>query len=137
MIVVDASVALAWVLPDTEERHQYAGSVAAAQRLGGQKLLAPVIFTAECSYQLLKLGRARRWGSAKIEEYAEVIGIFMTELRAIEPSLASQVRFANRFNVQGYDALYLALALETGAELATLDNGLRNAAKAAGAKLWA
>lgn len=47
------------------------------------------------------------------------------------------MRFAVRRHVQGYDAVYLALALATGAKLATLDGGLKTAARAAGVELFA
>ena len=40
-----------------------------------------------------------------------------------------------RYHVQGYDAAYLGLALHLGAKMATLDGGLRTAAKAASVAL--
>ena len=49
--------------------------------------------------------------------------------------MASLVRFAVRHHLQGYDAVYLGLALHLGARLATLDGGLRTAAKVAGVGL--
>lgn len=135
-IVVDASVALAWVLEDTEARHLYSAAVAEAGFTGRELLIAPTILPAECSYTLLKRGRRARWPGVKTAEYAEVIGLFDIELRPIEPSIAAQVRFALRHNAQGYDALYLALAMETGAKLATLDNAMRSVARAAGVLLF-
>lgn len=52
-------------------------------------------------------------------------------------TLASVVRFAVRHHVQGYDAVYLGLALQLGAPLATLDGGLRSAARSANVALAA
>ena len=40
-----------------------------------------------------------------------------------------------RYHVQGHDAAYFGLALPLGAKMATLDGGLRTAAKAAGVAL--
>jgi predicted nucleic acid-binding protein len=47
-------------------------------------------------------------------------------------SIATHVRFAVRHHTQGFDAVYLGLALATGAKIATLDKGLLAAAKRAG-----
>ena len=88
--------------------------------------------TTECSYRLLKFGRRHRWGEAKIAESAEVIDLFGIRYFDNADSVASLVRFAVRQHVQGYDAVYLGLAMHLGAKLATLDGGLRTAARAAG-----
>lgn len=135
MIVVDASVALAWVLSDTEERLRYSAQVAAAG-MAGDKLIAPAVFPAEIAYVLLKKGRGAKWGAAKIAEYAEVIDLFRVELYEAPQSIAARVRFAIRHHVQGYDALYLALAMSTGAILATSDAGMRIAAAVARVKVF-
>ena len=98
MIVVDANVALSWVLQDTPERHLYSAAAAAAG-VGGERLIA-------------------------------------LQTHALDDSIAAQVRFAIRHHVQGYDALYLALAMQTSAKLATMDGGLRTAARSAGVELF-
>ncbi len=135
MIVVDASVALAWVLPDTEQNVAYSARVADAGISGSNELVAPRLLTAECSYRLLKYGRQRRWGEAKIAEFAETIDLFNMRYFESSSPMASLVRFAVRYHVQGYDAVYLGLALHLGAKIATFDGGLRTAAKAAGVAL--
>ncbi|HEX2010429.1 MAG TPA: type II toxin-antitoxin system VapC family toxin, partial [Roseateles sp.] len=81
-------------------------------------------------------GRAGKWGEALMAEYAEVIGLFKVQTHALDDSIAAQVRFAIRHHVQGYDALYLALAMQTSAKLATMDGGLRTAARSAGVELF-
>lgn len=136
MIVVDASVALSWVLPDTDEHHRFSAAVAQAGLRDGRQFIAPSIFHVECSYVLLRRGRAGRWGEARIAECAEVIDAFSVQPYAVQQSIAAQVRFAVRHHVQGYDALYLALALQAGADLATVDGGLRTAARSAGVKVF-
>lgn len=73
MIVVDASVALAWVLDESEVNHQYAADVAAAKLEGDEELIAPMLMAQECSYRLLKIGRTKRWGEALVAEYGETI----------------------------------------------------------------
>ena len=136
MIVVDACVGLAWVLDDSEERHRYGAEVAQAGLERRRQLIALMAFHAECSYVLLKRGRAGRWGEARIAECAELIDFFAVKPYAVQQSIVSQVRFAVRHHVQGYDALYLALAMQTGAALATFDSGLKMAARIAGVELF-
>jgi len=130
VIVVDASVALAWVLDDTDEAHRYSAAVAEQALSGVDTLAAPRLLTTECAYVLLRRGRAAKWGAVLTAEYAEVIeSIPMRLYRTVAP-ISSQVRLALQYNVQGYDAVYLGLALALGAQLATLDGGLHTAAKA-------
>jgi predicted nucleic acid-binding protein len=136
VIVVDASVALAWVLDDSEEGHRYAAAVAEAKLSGDEVLIAPMLMAQECSYRLLKVGRARRWGEAQIAEYGETIDLIGVRHLDQTSTVAALVRFAVRRHVQGYDAVYLALALAAGARLATLDGGLRTAARAAGVGIF-
>lgn len=131
MIVVDASVALAWVLPETESNRRYSGVIADAGLDGVDQLVAPRLLTTECSYRLLKYGRRHRWSEAKIAEAAEVIDLFNLRYFDVTDPVATIVRFAVRHHVQGYDATYLGLAMQLGAKLATLDGGLRTAARAA------
>lgn len=137
MIVVDASVALAWVLDESEVNHQYAADVAAAKLEGDEELIAPMLMAQECSYRLLKIGRTKRWGEALVAEYGETIDMIGVRYLDQLSTVSGLVRFAVRRHVQGYDAVYLALALATGAKLATLDGGLKTAARAAGVELFA
>lgn len=136
MIVVDASVALAWVLDESEANHQYAADVAAAKLEGDEELIAPMLMAQECSYRLLKIGRTKRWGEALVAEYGETIDMIGVRYLDQLSTVSGLVRFAVRRHVQGYDAVYLALALATGAKLATLDGGLKTAARAAGVELF-
>lgn len=135
MIVVDASVALAWVLPDTQSNQRYSAVIAQAGLARTEELLAPRLLTTECSYRLLKYGRRHHWGEAKIAESAEVIDLFNIRYFDNADAVASLVRFAVRHHVQGYDAVYLGLAVQLGAKLATLDGGLKTAARAAGVEI--
>lgn len=135
MIVVDASIALAWVLPDTDANQRHAARIAEAAISGTDELVAPRLLVTECSYRLLKYGRTHRWGEAKIAECAEFIDAFGVRYFDNTSPLAGVVRFAVRHHVQGYDAVYLGLAMQLGAPLATLDSGLRQAARAAAVAL--
>jgi predicted nucleic acid-binding protein len=131
VIVVDASIVLAWVLPDSEASQRHAARIAEAAISGAEALAAPRLLVTECSYRLLKHGRTHRWGEAKIAECAEFIDAFGLRYYDNTSTLAGVVRFAVRHHVQGYDAVYLGLAMQLDAPLATLDGGLRTAARSA------
>jgi predicted nucleic acid-binding protein len=73
--------------------------------------------------------------AAVIAERAELIEQFIDSEYHLKSPTQSLVRYALRHNVQGFDAVYLALAHHLDAQLATLDRGLRNAAINLG--LWA
>ncbi|WP_164885062.1 type II toxin-antitoxin system VapC family toxin [Rubrivivax rivuli] len=123
-------------MDDTDDNHRYSYEVARLAHEGRQLLLAPSVFLCEVTYTLLRRGRAGRWGHALIEERAELIDVFRVRLIESTASVPAMARFALRHNVQGFDAFYLALALSAGAQLATLDGGLRSAARRAGVELF-
>lgn len=136
MIVVDTSVALAWVLNESQERQRYAASVIQAKIDSREELIAPPLMLQEVAHKLLKKGRYEQWGEAKIAEYGEVIDDAGVRLLDVSSAVAAHIRFCIRWNVQGFDAVFLGLALATQSKLATLDGGMRTAAKAAGIPLF-
>lgn len=136
MIVVDASVALTWALPAEDEHALYGARVVEAGSYDEYRLIAPTSFVAECSYAVLKRCRAARWPRERIQRAAEVIELHGVTLHHPSESLSEQVEHALKHHVQGYDSLYLALAIETGAALATFDRGLRAAANRVGVELF-
>lgn len=134
VIVVDASVALAWTLPDTEANHRFAADVLELQAAGYTLVVPGSVFTAEVSFVLLKYGRRVKEGEAMMGERAEFIEQFIDQEYQLTTRVPTLVSYAVRHNVQGYDAVYLGLAQYLGAWLATLDLGLRTAARERG--LW-
>jgi predicted nucleic acid-binding protein len=136
VVVVDASVALGWALPELAAPDEYGDRVALAARKSPGLLVAPRVFAAECCHALLKNGRRLRHPAEAIESMADDIDCRGILLMPGRRGLIEQVSFALRHHVQGYDAHYLALALSIGAELATADRGLRAAAERAGVPLF-
>ena len=57
----------------------------------------------------------------------------MDDLALLEPRQLVSLARSQRLSV--YDALYLSLAIREGLPLATLDGGLKRAARSAGVKL--
>ncbi len=135
MIVVDASVLLALVLPEEERHRDYAMGIMALASKKRIQLVAPRIITAEVTYQLLKQSRRRRWQEVKTAEYAELIDQLGLRYVNVSSTVASLVRYAIRNNLQGYDAQYLAVAEHLKAELATLDKGQISAAHRIGLEI--
>lgn len=124
--VVDASVALAWVLPP--------GDDAAVNALYGEAtsggVAAPVIWPLEVANVLLRRERARLLkrpdrlaGLAALAKLRPLI-----DLHAAAVPFAAGDALAERHRLSTYDASYLELALRLALPLASLDAALRQAA---------
>ncbi len=135
--VVDASVALAWVFDSPDEDKKYAAHLFMAQRSSVIELLAPSVFHAEIAYRLTKTGRSKKLKSVSIVEQAELIaGAINSTEHLGNADCITLTRFAMEHNVQGYDAHYLAVALNKNIGVATLDKGLASACRRAGVALY-
>lgn len=102
---------------------------------GSDNLIAPLLMRTECAYVILKKSRALRWGDAKASEYAEFIDSVPVRYMSTDSPIATHVRFAVRHHTQGFDAVYLGLAITMGAKIASPDKGLVAAAKRAGVQI--
>lgn len=136
-VVIDACVALTWAMPEGEEDvdRAYCEKVAAMAIAGEARLIAPYVLTAECAYQLLKRGRAAKWRRPRFVKQAETIELYNIRLLPGQLPLTEHVELGLGLHAQGFDALYLDLARKTGASLATVDKGMKSAARQAGVKL--
>jgi predicted nucleic acid-binding protein len=119
-VVIDASVAVKWVL---NER-----GTDAALALKDQPLVAPALWLAEAANALWRHVRLREMttneASARLAELmaAPVMSV------AIEPHVPRALELAAELNHPVYDCLYLALALHEQAEMVTDDRRLAAAA---------
>jgi len=118
-IVIDASVAVKWVLDEPESR--------AAVALRDQELIAPALLLAEAANVL--------WRHARIGEITndEVAALF-SELRnapvaslPIEPCLKPALKLAIEIGHPVYDCIYLALALHHRTHVVTADRRFASA----------
>lgn len=129
-IVVDASVAVAWCLPDEPD----AAAETALDQLIDEQGLVPTVFWHEVRNVLLTAERRRRIEAAAADEA-------MSWLRALPLMIDAgddDVRvlaLARRHQLTAYDAAYLALALARQLPLATLDGALVRAAGREGVTL--
>jgi predicted nucleic acid-binding protein len=126
-LVVDASLAAAWFLPD---EHNDAADLVMGE-LAKNPGRAPSLFWFETRNLFLV---AERRGRLKPGEAATT----MAQLRAF-PILDEgtgndrlTLALAERHGLSGYDASYLALAVSEGLPLGTLDRRLASAARAQG-----
>jgi predicted nucleic acid-binding protein len=128
-IVVDASLAVEQIV-ETAPRGaaQWEGWVDS-----GRTLLVPWLFWPEVANALL-VGHRLDPGVVRQE-----IGVLRAEgVESVEPHqrrLLEAIGLASQHRLSVYDALYLQLALETDASLATLDGAMRRAAEAEGVEI--
>jgi predicted nucleic acid-binding protein len=119
-IVVDASVALKWVLDEPESE--------AAVALRDQELIAPALWLAEAANALW---RHVRTGEISDQEAA---AFFSELLKApvaslpIEPHLERALELAMEIGHPVYDCIYLALALHHRTHVVTADRRFASAA---------
>jgi predicted nucleic acid-binding protein len=123
--VVDASVALCWLMPD--ERDPIA--LAAYARIGHDTADVPALFWFELCNALVVNERRGRLDPAMTGEALRLLKRLPITVEAdIGEDLLLRVVRTHRLTV--YDAAYLEIALRRGLVLATLDDALARAARA-------
>ena len=131
MIVVDASVALAWCLKD--EGSDYADVVFSRVASGGGAA-APAHWPLEVANGLLSAERRGRLDAQSLVHAARLLDRAGVEIVHVELNTAawSIVDSAREYDLSVYEAGYLDLARFRNVALATLDKRLRDACKRAG-----
>jgi len=134
-LVVDASVALAWALPD--ESSAYADVVLAAVERDG--LRVPELWAWEVANGLAVAYLRKRITSA--DEQAFLRALSHLNIDVEEPASALTViregtAAATRYGLTAYDAAYVNLALREGLRLATLDAQMRRATEQTGVRIF-
>jgi len=134
MLVVDASVALAWALPD--ELSAYADMVLA--RAEDEALYVPELWPREVANGLAIAFLRQRITIA--DEKAFIDGLSRLTIRVERPGALDTIRngaaAARKYGLTAYDAAYVELAAREGLELATLDVRMREAARANGVQVF-
>jgi predicted nucleic acid-binding protein len=129
ILVVDASVTIAWIAAD--ERSAYADAAMAA--CGSDRAVVPALWRWEVANVLLVLERKGRVidASAVYSSIARNLPID-AESDVRESRVLDEITLARRYRLSVYDAAYLALAKSVGLPLATLDVKLGSAAESEG-----
>lgn len=131
-VIVDASIALSWVLP-MESPHQTIALRNRAAENPSMELLVPPTFWYEVSNSLWVSIRRSRINHDDAMAFLEMLAEFRFELWTPNPGDCVSLALFN--NMSAYDCAYLALATDTGSTLWTVDRQLAAAARDAGVKV--
>jgi predicted nucleic acid-binding protein len=134
--VLDASVALSWLLEDAGSRQAYAVTVFDALAASGASAHVPVTWALEIANVIAK-SEARGIVLANRSQAfltALVAAPIVCDSQTHAFALSDTLQLARRYKLSAYDASYLELALRSSLPLATLDEELRRAADKAGVK---
>ncbi len=136
-LVLDASVALPWLAPQTNPAGiDYAASTLKALRQS--QAVAPSLFALEIANVVTKLEYKEVVTEADSQRYIAVLerlDITVDQATAAH-ALGDTLNLARRYKLSAYNAAYLELTLRTGLPLATLDAGLAKAATTAGVSIF-
>jgi predicted nucleic acid-binding protein len=133
--VLDASVALAWVVDKNLD--PYAKFVQQSVQ-SGSRAVVPMLWQLEVTSVLAMVERRGTLTALEVEEGLQFFEGFLAtraETIAEPPRMRALLRVARELRLTSYDALYIDLARREGVPLATLDKNLRAAATKAGVKL--
>lgn len=132
MFVVDASVILAWSLEDESSQP----AEAAVERLLAEGGLAPAHWPLEVANGLRSAERRGRIDEPSIRRLAAKLAGLPVDVAPVELSTALRViESARRHDLSVYDAAYLDLAEVRGLPIATVDDQLARACRAANVPL--
>ncbi|MEO6913361.1 MAG: type II toxin-antitoxin system VapC family toxin [Candidatus Baltobacteraceae bacterium] len=123
MIVIDASVAISWVLGETLS----AETTEAQEYVSSNGAYVPGNFHSEVVHALLRAERRGRIAEADVaSSLSDILELGLT-VELPDPHVVAAV--ARQHRLTAYDAAYLALALQSNLMLCSLDTTLRKAAK--------
>lgn len=126
--VIDASVAAKWFLPAPGETlSEEALDLLKRYAAGGVRFLVPDLFWAELGNVLWKAVRCKRLSQRSAESALRATRERNFPTVSSHSLIETAFRIACTFDRSMYDALYVALALESKAELVTADEHLANA----------
>lgn len=133
--VLDASVTLSWLIDPTTPA--YAIHIRELLLQGGRALV-PVLWQSEIANGFIIAERRKILTSsdtAQILQRFDTIFAQSIVIKSEPVSIRRIVAIGRQFTLTAYDAVYLDLAIEEQLPIATLDRGLAQAAKQAGATL--
>lgn len=120
-VVVDASVAVKWFLPED-------GSVQAGTLLEGKhRLIAPDLLWTEVANVLWKIARRGAITADEAQQMLRDASAMPVEIIESLPLLPEALRVATAADRSVYDSLYIALAAREKASVITADQRLVNA----------
>ena len=131
MMVVDASAALAWLLPSQATPV----SEALARSRASLTLVAPFVFAWEVRNVLMGKLRA---GALTSVQHDDMVGEFkrlgVVEAEAFAPDLVAETAWRHRLSL--FDACYFTMARTLGAALVSRDDELLGACRTSGVPVY-
>lgn len=127
MIVVDASLMVAWLL----QEDNVLIVPEAYQSLPEQDIFVPSHWPVEVANALLANVRRRRIAIDRVESILGTLGVFriLVDTPIAIDQMSDLTHFAASQKLTVYDASYVQLAFEENVPLATLDQDMRRAAR--------
>lgn len=134
--VLDASVALTWLLSDAnpKDRAYAAGLLETLKH--GTIAVVPVTWALEIANVLARAEARGMLSEAQSGAFLEMLSSapIKGDAATFPQALTETLNLARRHRLSSYDASYLELALRNGLPLATRDDVLNKAARKAGVK---
>ena len=132
--VIDASSTLPWCFADEATE---ATNALLTRLQTGDEAIVPAHWPAEVANALLVAVRRKRIPFEDVHQFLEDLEVLPIR---VDTSAMNQIRagvfpLAEQYELTIYDAAYLELAIREGLPLATLDNDMRKASRAAGVSL--
>ncbi len=135
--VLDASVALLWLVPQTNPSGtDYADAV--LNTLKESQAVAPALLALEVANVVAKVESKGLVTEADSQRFITLLGQLniVTDQATATQALGDTLNLARRYKLSAYDAAYLELALRMGLPLATLDADLAKATTMAGVPIF-
>ena len=135
--VLDASVALLWLVPQTNPAGvDYAEATLTS--LKELQAIVPALLALEVANVIAKVESKSIVTEADSQRFISLLGQLniVTDQATATHALGDTLNLARRYKLSAYDAAYLELALRTGLPLATLDSDLAKAATTAGVPIF-
>lgn len=134
--VIDASMAMAWVVERRDPRERQMAS-SCLTGLGQVEALVPDFWHLELANSLNRGERAGALTAQTVQAFSDLLDSLPleTDTTPIGPRRAEIQRLARKHGLTTYDTLYLDLARRHGATLATFDRQLADACRAAGVRV--
>lgn len=133
--VLDCSVIVAWYLED--EMNPYAEAIEDA--LAKDNAVVPSLWPLEVGNVLLVGERRKRTSELKVSQFISLLQSLLihVEDQTTKRAWTDILNLARAHKLSTYDASYLELAMRRGLALATLNDRLKDAARAVGVPFYA
>ena len=132
MLVIDAAVAVSWLIAD----ESLTRSLAILDRVAASQAIVPVHWWLDVGNSLLVSQRRGRLAQTAAQMLSALRALpIQVDVESASRAANETIALAAKHELSSYDAAYLELALRRALPLATFDKALAGAAQAAGIEL--